>query len=68
MEKRSRGRKEGNKVMEGNISLLRKKEPMKPRRKILDRYQRPKLGAYCMYSAWILRKRLVGCLSTVSQP
>lgn len=48
MEKRSRGRKEGNKVMEGNISLLRKKEPMKPRRKILDRYQRSKLGARCL--------------------
>ena len=28
---------EGNKAKEGNIKLLRKKEPTKPERKILDR-------------------------------
>ena len=37
IRKRNRGRKEGNKAKEGNIKLLRKKKPIKPGRKILDR-------------------------------
>ena len=47
-EKSNRGRKEGNKAKEGNIKLLRKKKPIKPGRKILDRY--PEAQALCAKS------------------
>ena len=37
---------EGNKAKEGNIKLLRKKEPTKPGRKILDRYPETKAWSF----------------------
>ena len=49
----------GNRAKEGNIKLLRKKEPIKPERKTLDRHPETKVWSLlCLQCLDILYKRL----------
>ena len=57
---------EGNKAKEGNIKLLRKKEPTKPGRNILDRYPKTKAWSLPCVQNRAIVKRLAGCLFSLS--
>lgn len=72
------GRNGGDKANEGNIKLLRKKEPIKPKRKTLDRHPETKIWSFlCLQCLDTLykrlankkreRERLASCSSTVTQ-
>lgn len=53
------GRDGGDKAKEGNIKLLRKKEPIKPKRKTLDRHPETKIWSFlCLQCLDTLYKRL----------
>ena len=57
---------EGNKAKDGNIKLLRKKEPTKPERKILDRNPETKAWSLLCVKNRAIVKRLAGCLVSLS--
>ena len=58
-EKMKGERNGGDKAMEGNIKLLRKKEPIKPERKTLDRHPETKVWSLlCLQCLDTLYKRL----------
>ena len=58
-EKMKGERNGGDKAKEGNIKLLRKKEPIKPERKTLDRHPETKVWSLlCLQCLDILYKRL----------
>ena len=70
------GRNGGDKAKEGNIKLLRKKEPVKPERKTLDRHPETKVWSLlCLQCLDTLYKRLASkkierlasCSFTVTQ-
>ena len=57
---------EGYQAKEGNIKLLRKKEPTKPGRNILDRYPETKAWSLPCVQNRAIVKRLAGCLVSLS--
>ena len=57
---------EGYQAKEGNIKLLRKKEPTKPGRNILDRYPETKAWSLPCVQNRAIVKRLAGCLFSLS--
>ena len=71
------GRNGGDKAKEGNNKLLRKKEPIKPERKTLDRHPETKVWSllclqcldtlYKRLASKTKRERLASCSSTVTQ-